>query len=193
MESCWRFSSHRGRTGTELGSPWWCGKELMGSKSGNRRTLQKWWPRVWEWGRWMLVDADGMGQDDGRTERGKHVRATGWRHRYRRMTWVLAKSHMLCCYWRKHNLPGRTNPTPLEHWGKSKTSVEPQEETRQFQSYLDTQTLQKEDIDWLEGEIFTTFPSLSLDISLKFVAYLKEHERSIFKKSKWHLDALSRR
>lgn len=36
----------------------------------------------------MLVDADGVGQDDGRTERGRHVRATGWRHRYRRMTWV---------------------------------------------------------------------------------------------------------
>ena len=38
----------------------------------------------------MLADDSGMGQSDGRTERGGHRRAIGWSEGYVRTTWVHA-------------------------------------------------------------------------------------------------------
>lgn len=79
----------------------------------------------------MLVDASSVGQGDSRTGRGGHVRATGWRDRYRRMTWVLVNA--TCCAIFGGNtiypvvlilLPWNTSAKVKPSWN--------QEETRQF-------------------------------------------------------------
>lgn len=144
-----------------------------GARTGAEERLRR-DGRVLEWGRWMLADVGGVGQVDGRTERGGHVRATGCSDKYGRMAWVLAKSHMLCYFWRKHNLPCSTNPTPLEHFSKSKTFVEP--EGNKAVLILPRHTEASKGGYRLQREIFTPFPSLSSEVSLKFFAGLKGHE-----------------